>query len=201
MSDVLPDNCWWGATREPAYCCGATSKSGFPTIQASSCTQHPSNTLKLPGTSVCLPLTTWYKFMMDNAFPIKKTQTTSPWSLTDISVFFFGRGDHHTILPISLVKQLKCLCKIFTKFAAKLHTHSSSRSIIVTLSLIRRTACPRARLSGCSSSTNAHSETGQMAVCCQNLTLGALSSRSALSVLFGALFKTFGLFLNTPRIV
>jgi len=38
-----------------------------------------------------------------------------------------------------------------------------------------------------------------MAVCCQNLTLGALSSRSALSVLVGALFKEFGLFLNMPR--
>jgi hypothetical protein len=45
--------------------------------------------------------------------------------------------------------------------------------------------------------TNAHSETGQMAVCCQNLTIGALSSRSALSLLLGALFKKFGLFLNT----
>jgi hypothetical protein len=40
-----------------------------------------------------------------------------------------------------------------------------------------------------------------MAVCCQNLTLGALSSRSALSVLVGAQFKKFGLFLNTPRIL
>jgi hypothetical protein len=39
-----------------------------------------------------------------------------------------------------------------------------------------------------------------MAVCCQNLTLGELSSRSALSMLIGALFKKFGLFLNTPRI-
>jgi hypothetical protein len=38
-----------------------------------------------------------------------------------------------------------------------------------------------------------------MAVCCQNLTLGVLSSRSALSELFGALFKKFGLFLNTLR--
>jgi hypothetical protein len=38
-----------------------------------------------------------------------------------------------------------------------------------------------------------------MAVCCQNLTLGALTSRSALPVLAGALFKKFGLFLNTPR--
>jgi hypothetical protein len=66
------------------------------------------------------------------------------------------------------------------------------------MSLIRRTACARAQFSGCSSSTNAHSETGQIAVCCQNLTLGALSSRSALSVLVGALFKKFSLFLNTP---
>jgi hypothetical protein len=45
---------------------------------------------------------------------------------------------------------------------------------------------------------NAHSKTGQTAVCCQNLTLGALSSRSTLSVLVGVVLKKFGLFLNTP---
>jgi hypothetical protein len=56
------------------------------------------------------------------------------------------------------------------------------------MSLIRRTAYARAQFSGCSSTTNAHSETGQLTVCCQNLTLGALSTRSALSVLVGALF-------------
>jgi len=39
-----------------------------------------------------------------------------------------------------------------------------------------------------------------MAACCQNLTLGALSSRSALSVLVGALFTKFSLFLKAPRI-
>jgi hypothetical protein len=61
------------------------------------------------------------------------------------------------------------------------------------LSLIRQT-CAHAQFSGCSSTTNAHSETEQMAVCCQNLKLGALSSRSVLSVLVGALFKKFGLF-------
>ena len=38
-----------------------------------------------------------------------------------------------------------------------------------------------------------------MAVCCQNLRLGALSSRRAPSLLVGALFKKFCLFLNTPR--
>jgi hypothetical protein len=38
-----------------------------------------------------------------------------------------------------------------------------------------------------------------MAVCCRSLTLGALSSLKALSVLVGALFKKFGFFLNTPR--
>jgi hypothetical protein len=39
-----------------------------------------------------------------------------------------------------------------------------------------------------------------MAVCCQTLTLGALSSCSALSMLVGALFKKISLFLNTPRV-
>jgi len=38
-----------------------------------------------------------------------------------------------------------------------------------------------------------------MAVCSQNLMLDALSSRSALSVLVGALFKKLGLFLNNPH--
>ena len=107
----------------------------------------------------------------------------------------------HTVLPVCLVKQLKCLCKIFTKFAAKFHTHThcSSSSSFVTLSLIWQTACAHAQFSGCSSTTNAHSEMGQMAVCCQNLTLSVLSSHSVLSTLVGALFKQFGLFLNTPH--
>jgi len=39
------------------------------------------------------------------------------------------------------------------------HTHCSSSSFIVTLSLIRRTACARAQFSRCSSATNGHSET------------------------------------------
>jgi hypothetical protein len=55
----------------------------------------------------------------------------------------------------------------------------------------------RALFSGCSSTTNAHSETGQMAVCCQNLPLGELSSRSAPFLLVGELFNKFSLFLNT----
>ena len=55
-------------------------------------------------------------------------------------------------------------------------------------SLIRPTVFANAQFSGYSSTTNAHSETEQIAVCCQNLTLGALSSSSALSMLVGALF-------------
>jgi hypothetical protein len=70
-------------------------------------------------------------------------------------------------------------------------------SWISTLSLIRWTACTCAQFSGCSSTTVDHSKTGQMAVCCQNLMLGALSSHSALSVPVGALFKKFGLFFLT----
>jgi len=38
---------------------------------------------------------------------------------------------------------------------------------------------------------------GQIVVCCQNLPLGEISSRSAPSVLVGELFKKFSLFLNT----
>jgi hypothetical protein len=67
--------------------------------------------------------------------------------------------------------------------------------------VIRRTACARAQFSGCSSTTNAHSETVQTAVCCQTLTLGGLSSRGALSMLVGALFKKSGLFLNRVVLV
>jgi hypothetical protein len=44
--------------------------------------------------------------------------------------------------------------------------------------------------------TNAPSEMGQMAVCCQNLMLGVLSRCSALSMLVGTLFKKFGLFFG-----
>jgi hypothetical protein len=62
------------------------------------------------------------------------------------------------------------------------------------MSLIRRTVCAHAQFNGRSSTTNAHSQMGQMTVCCQNLALGALSRRSVLSVLVGALFKKFGLF-------
>ena len=119
----------------------------------------------------------------------------------------------HTVLPICLVNELKCLCKIFTKFPAKFHarthtcararththTRCSSSSFIVTLSLIWRTACARTQFSGCSLTTNAHSETGQMAVCFQNINPGALSSHNVLSVLVGAQFKKFCLFLNMPH--
>jgi len=119
----------------------------------------------------------------------------------------------HTVLPVCLIKELKWLCTIFTKFAAKSisqslslsHTHTnlcarcSSSSFIVTLSLIRQTACARAQFSGCSLMTNSHYEMGQMAVCCQNLPPGVLSSCSAPSTLVGTLFKKFSLLLNMPH--
>jgi hypothetical protein len=78
-----------------------------------------------------------------------------------------------------------CVCVVFANF-------------FITFSPIRRTACARAQFSGCSSTTNNHSETGQMVVCYQNITLGALSSRIAFSLLVGVLFKKFGIFLNKP---
>jgi hypothetical protein len=85
------------------------------------------------------------------------------------------------------------------RFAMSISRRATSAELHkLFVGLIRRTACVRAQLSGCSSTTNVHKETGQMAVCCQNLPLDALSSCSTPSVLVGALFKKFSLFLNTP---
>ena len=43
----------------------------------------------------------------------------------------------HTVLPVCLVKQLKCICNMFTKFAEKFHTHTHThtRVVLQTLSL------------------------------------------------------------------
>jgi len=78
MSDVLPDNCGRGGTREPAHSRSATSKSGFPTIQASSCAQHPSNVMKLPGTTVYLPSGHVVQIHDGQCLSNQKTQPTSP---------------------------------------------------------------------------------------------------------------------------
>jgi hypothetical protein len=56
------------------------------------------------------------------------------------------------------------------------------------------TGCAHAQIRGYSSMNNAHSEIGQMTICCQTLTLGTLGSCSALSMLIGALFKKFSIF-------
>ena len=81
------------------------------------------------------------------------------------------------------------------RFSMSISRRATSAELSIRIN--RRTACARAQFSGCSSKTNTHRETEQMEVCCQNLPLGALSSRSAPSVLVGELFKKFGLFLNT----
>ena len=106
------------------HCRGATSKSGFPTIQASFCAQHPSNVLELPGKTFCLPSDHVVQIHDGHGLSNQKTQPTSPWSLTNSSMLFLVEHLAHTILPVCLVKQLKCLCKIFPKFAAKFHTHA-----------------------------------------------------------------------------
>nr|CAD7399084.1 unnamed protein product [Timema poppensis] len=54
-------------------------------------------------------------------------------------------------------------------------------------------------ISGCNSPTNGQSETRQMAVCCPNPPLRAISSRSVLPLPVGGRFQKFGFFLNTPQ--
>jgi hypothetical protein len=153
-------------------------------------------------------LITWYKIMMDSAFPIKKHNHHHLGLWLTYLFFFWSKSPFHTDLPYLWLSNWN-VCKIFTKFAAKLRTRTCVHTHIHTYTHtffklshchIRWTACARAQFSGCSSTTNAHSEMEQMAVCCQNLTLVALSSCSTLSVLVGTLFKKFVLFLNKPHI-
>ena len=61
-----------------AHCRSVTSKSGFPTIQDSSCAQHPSNALKLPGTTVCLPSDHVVQIHDGQCLSNQKTQPTTP---------------------------------------------------------------------------------------------------------------------------
>ena len=100
MSDVLSDNCGRGATRELAHCRGATSKFGFPNIQASSCAQHPSNALKLPGTTVCLTSDHVVQIHDGRCLYNQKTQPTPPWSLTDSSMLW-RVGAEETLTPFT----------------------------------------------------------------------------------------------------
>ena len=113
LSDVLLDNCGQGVMREPLHCHGATSKSGFPTIQASSCAQHSSNVVELPGTAVCLPSDHMVQ-IHNGCLSNKKTQPTTPSSLTDSPVLFLVEEtfspstvmiafwfQHHTHKPMS----------------------------------------------------------------------------------------------------
>jgi len=88
----------------------------------------------------------------------------------------------HCVRPIyssrMLAKQLKYLCKSFIKFAATFQT----QTLFFKLFHCHFVTNPTNSLCTCSVQwlwldTNVHSETGQMAVCCQNLKLGALSCR------------------------
>jgi hypothetical protein len=130
-----------------------------------------------------------------------------PLFLPDFNETWIFSTDYVKILKRFTTKHSFLLCKDLTFLCLSLNTtnyHADTfvwsnqcelrRNFIVTLLLIRRTACARAQFSGCSSTTNAYSETGRMAVCFYKLTLGALCSRSALSLLVGALFKKFSLF-------
>jgi hypothetical protein len=89
--------------------------------------------------------------------------------------------------PSGRFRQQTAICPVsLWTLVVELHPRNWTRAQAVRwINPTRQTACARAQFSGCSSTTNAHSETGQMAVCFQNLPLGALCSRSAPSVLVG----------------
>jgi len=136
--------------------------------------------------------------MTDNAFTIKNATNNTLIFYRNVGDIFWSRRPFPHALRRLHLKNLKCLCNLLIKFTAKFHKHVVLQAL--SLSLIRQTACVCVQFSRCSWTTNAHSETGQMAVCCQNVTLGAFTSLRTLSVPVGVLFKKFGLFLNRLHI-
>ena len=66
--------------------------------------------------------------------------------------------------------------------------------LVETWKLIRRTACAGVQFSGCSSTSNNPSEMGQMAVCCQNLPLGALIAAGRPLCWFASYLKSSAFF-------
>ena len=78
--------------REPAHCRGATSKSGFSTIQASSYAQHPSNVLNPPGKTVFLPSDHVLQIHNEQCLSNQKTQPKSALIFDRlIRAFFWSR--------------------------------------------------------------------------------------------------------------
>jgi len=85
----------------------------FPYFKVSSCAQHPSNALKFPGKTVCLPSDHVVKIHDEQCLSNQKTQPTSSWSLTDSSVLLLVEKTvspstvatapwfQHHIIPIS----------------------------------------------------------------------------------------------------
>lgn len=75
-------------------------KYEFLTIHASSCVQHPSNRMKIPGILLIYHLTIWYKFIVNNAFtqknPTHNQQNLDLWP-------FFCQGKPHLLRTL-------CLC-------------------------------------------------------------------------------------------
>jgi len=121
-------------------------------------------------------------------------------SLVALHAQLSGKTSDIPCVPFTLFSRLS-ESRLFP--ASQLKTTLKGRRFQTTeeMSLIRRTDCARAQFSGCSSTSNTHSEMRQMAVCCQNLTVGTLSKRSELSMLVGMLFKKFGIFLNSRLIL
>jgi hypothetical protein len=104
----------------------------FPNIQATSCAQHPSNTLKFVVQLFVYHLTTWYKCMIDNAFPIKK-HNHNHLDLWPTHPCFLGRED--IFIPSSPFAWLsnwtvtvECLPSLQQNFTHP-HTHSRARAL------------------------------------------------------------------------
>jgi hypothetical protein len=112
----------------------------FPTIQESSCAQLHSNALNVLGTNVYLP-SDHVVYIYDGQCLSNKKNRTNITLIFDGSSVLFLIGEAFLHLPECLVKQLKCLCKIFTKFAATFHAHTRTHTHTHVLQVLSPLLC------------------------------------------------------------
>jgi hypothetical protein len=120
------------------------------------------------GSTLCLP-SAHLVHIYDGKYLSNQKQNKYHLDIWPNHQCFLVGKTFHAVLHICLERRLKYLCKTFTKLAVNIqhthtHTRCSSRSFIVKLSANRWKVCEHAQFSGCSSTTNAYSQTAQIAV-------------------------------------
>jgi hypothetical protein len=129
----------WGAMCEQVHCHGATSRSCFSTLHASSFPLLPQTIHNLQVKLSIDCLTTWNKLMIKDALPIKKKRHNHIWWTLTWFCIFFG--------PQRRFSHPFHLSKSFYQFQTDFHaTHCSSTSFAFQIAKIAKGTGDRSTL-------------------------------------------------------